>query len=184
MSALTFTYKPCSDYIYSPLPASSCLSLQIIGLQDFMMQINTKLDRLSLNGSTTRTQSPILYRPTLNYYRDSLNEVTVRTNNVNSHNRKSTRDHSSRVFRSLLRTLFVVCTAFNWYVAGSLRSHQQKLGQQRSYIVLSSVQDNLHVSCKQIKAQLCPGKGFMLPFHRENLVSTVPPELDQVHFHL
>ncbi|RXW12983.1 hypothetical protein EST38_g12873 [Candolleomyces aberdarensis] len=71
------------------------------GLHEFMTQINTKLDRLLLDRSMPETHSPILYRPVLNYYQDSLNEVSVHTSNINSHNRKSTRDHSSTSYPTI-----------------------------------------------------------------------------------
>ncbi|RXW12984.1 hypothetical protein EST38_g12872 [Candolleomyces aberdarensis] len=73
----------------------------ITGVQEFMMQINTKLDRLLPDRSMPETHSPILYRPVLNYYQDSLNEVSVHTNNINSHNRKSTRNHSSTSYPTI-----------------------------------------------------------------------------------
>ena len=84
------TVTPRLDYVSFFLP------FQITGLQQFMLQMDAKLDRLLIHHHPApQARSPIIYRPVLNYYQDSLNEVNVCTNNVNSHNRKSTRDHSS-----------------------------------------------------------------------------------------
>ena len=83
-------YLLLSFFFFSP-----SFSFQINGIQEFMTQINAKLDRLLLDRSTQEAHPSILYQPILNYYQDSLNEVNVRSNNVNSHNRKSTSDQST-----------------------------------------------------------------------------------------